>query len=494
MSFFMLMFCVSGILLNHRSLVKDVNVSRKYLPSRYEFQNWNGGLLRGTLNLDEDSMEDTVRHADSCHPLLLYGNGGIWLTDSKASFFKDFNEGLPTGADYRQIKNVIKIEKENRGKDPGNNFDGEESKDRTFAVSPFGLYRYGVHETWHEVKMPLEDDEKLTDIASHGDTLVVLSRSFAYVSLPPYKTFKRIQLDAPKDYDGKVTAFRTVWLLHSGELFGIIGKIAVDAIAIVLVILCMTGIVFWMRPKRKVLLQTSLHLHDRIGRYTIILTLLIALTGWCLRPPVMIALVLNKIPALPGTTLKSENPWNDKLRMVRYDESCHDWLLSTSEGFYSLNLSKTKNLGKATVKAITSAPPVSVMGLNVLQKDAKGRWLCGSFSGLFVWDRQQGIATDYFTNKPAPKKTGAPFGKKAIAGMSQDFSSPVVAEFYEGTNFAPQPLSMNQLPMSLWNVALEVHSGRIFIGSIATYIFIFVMGILALWCLWSGYRIRLKKK
>jgi hypothetical protein len=53
MSFFMLMFCLSGILLNHRSLIKDVDVSRKYLPSRYEFKNWNGGLLRGTLALDE---------------------------------------------------------------------------------------------------------------------------------------------------------------------------------------------------------------------------------------------------------------------------------------------------------------------------------------------------------------------------------------------------------------------------------------------------------
>ena len=299
---------------------------------------------------------------------------------------------------------------------------------------------------------------------------------------------KRIQLHAPKDYDGKVTAFRTIWLLHSGELFGMAGKLVVDAIAIVLVLLCITGIVFWLKPKRKMLLKTSLQLHDKIGRYTILLTLLIALTGWCLRPPVMIALALNKIPALPDTTLKSENPWNDKLRMVRYDESCHNWLLSTSEGFYSLNLEK------ATVKVISSAPPVSVMGLNVLEKDAKGRWLCGSFSGLFVWDRLHGTATDYFTGKPAPKKAGAPFGKKAIAGMSQDFSDPVVAEYYEGTNFAPQPSSMNQLPMSLWNVALEVHSGRIFIGTIATYIFIFVMGILAFWCLWSGYKIRLKKK
>ena len=265
------------------------------------------------------------------------------------------------------------------------------------------------------------------------------------------------------------------------------GKLIVDGIAFILVLLCITGIIFWLRPKRKVLLRLSLRLHDKIGRYTIVFTLLIALTGWCLRPPLMIALVLNKIPALPGTTLKSTNPWNDKLRMICYDDSCHDWLLSTSEGFYSLNLEK------ATVESLTSAPPVSVMGLNVLQKDEKGRWLCGSFSGMFVWDRVHGTATDYFTGKPASKQAGAPFGKKAIAGMSQDFEGPVIADYYEGASFVPQPTSMNRLPMSLWNVALEVHSGRFFIGSIATYIFIFVMGVLALWCLWSGYKIRLRR-
>lgn len=64
LSFFMLMFCVSGILLNHRSLIKDVNVSRKYLPSRYEFRNWNGGLLRGTLDIGKDLMVDSMRNVD----------------------------------------------------------------------------------------------------------------------------------------------------------------------------------------------------------------------------------------------------------------------------------------------------------------------------------------------------------------------------------------------------------------------------------------------
>lgn len=516
MIFFMLMFCVSGILLNHRSLIKDVNVSRKYLPSRYEFKDWNGGLLRGTLDLDKcssrDSLsltnvsDDSLANDDSVHHLLLYGNGGIWLTDSKASYFKDFNQGLPTGADYRQIRNVVKIEKEGVGK----GFGGDGNGDWIFAVSPFGLYRFGEHGAWHEVKVPLEEDEKLTDIASHGDTLLVLSRSYAYLALPPYSHFKRIQLPAPKDYDGKVTAFRTVWLLHSGELFGMVGKLIVDGIAVVLVLLCVTGFIFWLKPKRKLLLRSSLQWHDKIGRYTIVVTLLIALTGWCLRPPVMIALVLNKIPALPGTTLHSKNPWNDKLRMVRYDDNQGDWLLSTLEGFYSVDFEGEKDFEKnkevekdknakvvdgVKLEAIKNAPPVSVMGLNVLQKNAEGKWYCGSFSGLFVWDRAKGTAIDYYTKKPAPKKAGAPFGKKAIAGMSQDFSkSPVIAEYYEGANFTPQPTTLNQLPMSLWNVALEVHSGRIFIGSIATYVFIFVMGILAIWCLWSGYRIRLKKR
>lgn len=470
MAFFMLMFCLSGVLLNHRSLISHVDVSRKYLPSRYEFKNWNGGLLRGTLPID--SLQ-----------LLLYGNGGIWLTNSKASYFKDFNEGLPSGADFRQIRNVVKIAAKQSS--PNDSVDPREPDNIIFALSPFALYRYGLHGAWHEVRMPLAEDEKLTDVACHGDTLVVLSREFVYTSLPPYTSFSRLQLQAPSGYDGHVSLFRTIWLLHSGELFGTPGKLFVDCIALALVMLCLTGLVFWLRPKHKLLLKHSLFLHDRLGRYTIVLTMLIALTGWCLRPPVMIALVMGKTPAMPGTTLHSPNPWHDKLRMLSYDEACHDWLLSTSEGFYSMSLNG------GVVRKISSAPPVSVMGLNVLQKDKSGKWLCGSFSGLFVWDRRHATSIDYFTHKPAPKTSGPPFGKKAIAGMSQDFQVPVVAEYYEGTSFAPQPATMNHLPMSLWNVALEVHSGRLFIGSIATYVFIFVMGLLALWCLWSGYRVRM---
>lgn len=247
MTLFVLLFCVSGILLNHRSLIKNVNVSRKYLPGRYEYHNWNGGLLRGTTDIGHLPPSVSAGTADSCRHLLIYGSGGIWITDAKALSVRDFNEGLPEGADYRQIRNVVRIDK--NANDTNDN--AGDSGNAIFAVSPFALYRYGVHGAWHEIKMPLGEDELLTDVASHGDTLVVLSRSFVYTSLPPYTTFRRIEIREPEGYDGRATAFRAVWLLHSGELFGMAGRLVVDAIAIVLAVLCLTGVIFWLRPNAR---------------------------------------------------------------------------------------------------------------------------------------------------------------------------------------------------------------------------------------------------
>ena len=48
-AFFMLMFCLSGIVLNHRELVADINVGRDYLPDDYKYKDWNLGLFRGSV-------------------------------------------------------------------------------------------------------------------------------------------------------------------------------------------------------------------------------------------------------------------------------------------------------------------------------------------------------------------------------------------------------------------------------------------------------------
>lgn len=487
-SFFLLMFCLSGIILNHRRLFADVNVSRSLLPSRYHYHNWNGGLLRATVRTNLPQR----------HNIIIYGSSGMFSTDSIGSSFTDFNDGLPSGADYRQIRGIAAC--------------GKGESQELFAASPFALYRRHATTPWRQQPLPINDsDERLSDITTHGDTLVVMSRSFLYIATPPFHSFKKVQLPAPPHYRQHTTAFRTVWMLHSGELFGLPGRLFMDAVAIVIIILILTGIAFFLAKRRKKktvavrsMLKHSLHWHNRIGVSTIVLTLLLCATGWCLRPPMMIALALSDIPTPPLTTLRSDNPWHDRLRMVRHDDHNGDWLISTSEGFFSLGSS----IASPYATKAEGAPPVSVMGLNVWQTTDDCKWLCGSFSGMHVWDRRLHRSFDYFTHKPSPSTAGAPFGKKAISGFTSDIlphkprngvntqreAYGNAVDYYDGTSSIDQPERMSRLPMSLWNVALELHSGRLYIGSIATYIFVFVAGIAAVWCLWSGYRIRLRRK
>lgn len=472
--FFLLMFSVSGIILNHRQAVSDIDVSRSLLPGRYSYSKWNGGLLRGSVRYVSDHAAPSV---------LVYGNSGIWLTDSTGRSFADFNRGLPAGADNRQVRGMV------------------QTADSTlFAATIFDLYRYDAQSgKWLRVSLPRPDDEKLTDVATDGKTLVVAGRSNLYVSEPPFKSFRKVQIAAPADYVEKVTLFRTIWTLHSGALFGLPGRIFVDIIGVIFIFLSITGIICWLVPKhirRKALngvkARRSMHVfgfssrwHRHVGAATIVLTMAVVITGWCLRPPVLVLLALNKVPTMPGTTLHSDNPWNDKLRMVRFDESRGDWLLSTSEGFYALS-----SPDGIPVKQ-QQTPPVSVMGLNVMQPDGQGRWLCGSFSGMYVWDRGHGISLDYFTGQPVREVSGPPFGKRAVSGYSRDFGQvPVVVEYHDGTDVLEQPVELSHLPMSLWALALEIHNGRIYFGPLATYVFVFLAGLIFFWCLLSGWKMR----
>ena len=449
---FLVMFTVSGIILNHRGLFADIEISRKYLPSRYTYRDWNGGLVRGSIQAGQDS-------------LLLYGANGIWLYDQKSRQTKDFNAGLPAPADYRNIRRIA------------SRHDG-----RLIAAATTGVYILEDGK-WKEL---LTLPEKITDVETHGDSTVVMGRSSLFVDSGD-GVFREMQLRPSPDADGKVTLFKTVWNLHNGELFGTAGKIIVDLIGLLFVFLCITGIIIWLAKPGK-LKAKNIVWHNATGKYTIILTLLIAVTGFCLRPPLMIPLALTKTPAIPGTSLDTDNVWHDRLRAIRFDEAGGDWLISTSEGFFSL-----PELTSIPTR-LTGTPPVSVMGINVWEKDADGEWLCGSFSGMFRWNRENGTATDYFTGEAASDKPGPPIGKRAIAGFCTDAEGNVsIVDYYDGTDTVRQPDGFADLPMSLWNVALEVHSGRFYIGSVATYVFIFIFGAAIIWCLISGYKIRVRR-
>lgn len=459
LSFFLIMFCISGVLLNHAKSIRSINVDRRWMPTHYYFKKWDKGLMRGTVKWNGN--------------VLIYGTNGIWKTDSMGGNVEDFNEGFPKGEDWRNIRGMAIT-----------------SGNRLWAAGIYDLYQYYPLKGWKRCNIPLAPHERITDITTKGDTLVLLGRSRVYLSVPPYQCFAVQYLKAGDDADGKVSLFQTVWQLHSGEMWGLTGRLLIDAMAVLLIFLCLTGVVQILLPKsvvrkhRKRLVHL-LSLHTRWGRATIVALVFLTFTGWMLRPPMLVAIAHGKVPAIPFTHMDNTNPWYDNLRAIRYDWQAKEWLLYSDDGFYAL-----KNWNDIPRK-LRQQPPVSVMGINVFEQQNNGEWLIGSFSGLFKWNRYKHKITDEISGEIVDKMPKVPFSKSPIAGYSKDFArTTVVVDYHRGTEFPIMPSSMSTIPMALRQVCIEVHTGRIytFLGSLSI-LYISIIGIAIFWCLWTGWKL-----
>ena len=474
-TFFILMFAISGIILNHRKVFSGIDLSRALLPKHYEYENWDNGSVTGTFTLKDGS-------------LWMYGGIGVWETDPRGTSFKAHNEGLLRSADHLGIRALA-----------------ETVSGDVYALSPFALYKYDKRRSHWQVVDDLPKSEKYyTDLITRGDSLLLLSRSHLYLSEGAGKDFKEIRLSAPEGYNPKVSLFRVLWLLHSGELFGLPGQLVVDAVGVILIILCVTGIIITVRmlitKKRKrqglktdgAVTRKSLKLHNKLGSLFLVLLILVTFTGMFLRPPLMIAIIRSKVTPLPGTELSSDNPWHDKLRKIRFDHVRQDWLLSTSDGFFSLSSIDSRPV------PLPQAPPVSVMGINTWEQKEDGRWIAGSFSGLFEWNREDGSSFDLIEKKPYKRRQdGMPTFANAISGYSSDFAQGEVLFDYnrgarlvtDGSAFVEMPDSMRPGRISLWHTALELHVGRLYDGILGPVapMFVFLAGFLLLSIITTGY-------
>ncbi len=476
---FLLVFCVSGIILNHRSWFGGCDVSRGWLPSGYHIENFNNGVVKGTVPLKDGKV-------------VAFGYGGVWLTDSQGSRWKEMNAGFPEGVDHRNVRNLVM------------------AKDSSlWCATNYDVYRHDGTQ-WTLVSLP-KDGERLMDLTVSGDSsqVVALSRSAVYVIpvMGNYNKVERKELRAAKDFKPQEYVFRTIWKLHSGELFGIVGRLVVDAVALVIILLCITGIVLFLLPyhirrrkrvgdkegMKKAGKQMVWHQrwHNRIGRYTVILTLLLTLTGTCLRPPLMIPFVLMKTAPVNYT----DNVWNDRLRALRWDAQSDEWLVSTADGFLRVDSTFAQ-----TPRMIDKekAPTVSPMGANVFRQQADGKWLIGSFSGMSIWDAKSGESVDYFTGKSPQRSFGSIVAGGLVSGYSEDFGKPLVFDYSQGANrtWVAMPEEMAKVPLSLWNFALELHVGRCYaplLGPLSE-LFVFIWGLLSTLVLLSGYIILKRQK
>ncbi len=528
LSVFMLVFCVSGIILNHREAFSGCEVSRKWLPASYHIKNFNNGVVKGTV------VKKSAAHSlssENCDSVLAYGCAGVFLTDSRLSTWQDFNAGLPESIDERNVRHVVKAK------------DGS-----LWCAALRDVYRYDENShRWKKVELP-GNEERIMDVALAKDsmTVVALTRSRVFTIVPfvqygeiikigkssseTYRVESKI-IPAPKKYEPNTTLFKLVWHLHSGEFFGLPGKLVVDAIALVLIVLSITGILLFILPygiRRAKKLAAKARMkrlgkqfawnmkwHNKIGYVTIVLTLWIAITGMCLRPPLMVPLVLSKLPQAVG---EDGNVWQDKLRAIRWDAVQGDWLVSTSEGFLRVD----EDFSQAPkMLPDDECPKLSPMGVTVWESDGKGAWIVGSFRGIYRWNpvnHSLNQILDYFTGKPSVETSMIPISDNLVCGYSEDFlgGKPLVFDFAKGVedakgqavalcNDEPKTSrneeSMSDLicetaPMSLWNVALELHVGRCyspFLGPLSD-LFVFLSGLLITLVLLSGYIISHRRR
>lgn len=528
LSVFMLVFCVSGIILNHREVFSGCEVSRKWLPASYHIKNFNNGVVKGTV------VKKSAGHSlssENCDSVLAYGCAGVFLADSRLSTWQDFNAGLPESIDERNVRHVVKAK------------DGS-----LWCAALRDVYRYDENShRWKKVELP-GNEERIMDVALAKDsmTVVALTRSRVFTIVPfvqygeivkigkssseTYRVESKI-IPAPKKYEPKTTLFKLVWHLHSGEFFGLPGKLVVDAIALVLIVLSITGILLFILPygiRRAKKLAAKARMkrlgkqfawnmkwHNKIGYVTIVLTLWIAITGMCLRPPLMVPLVLSKLPQAVG---EDGNVWQDKLRAIRWDAVQGDWLVSTSEGFLRVD----EDFSQAPkMLPDDECPKLSPMGVTVWESDGKGGWIVGSFRGIYCWNpvnHSLNQILDYFTGKPSEETSMIPISDNLVCGYSEDFlgGKPLVFDFAKGVedakgqavalcNDEPKTSrneeSMSDLicetaPMSLWNVALELHVGRCyspFLGPLSD-LFVFLSGLLITLVLLSGYIISHRRR
>lgn len=469
---FVLIFALSGIVLNHRQSFSGINVNRNLLPESYRYQQWNNAAIKGSCKVNQDS-------------LFIYGNTGIWLTDSSFNHIIDFNQGFPKGIDNRKIHKVFLYKKQ------------------LVAGTLFGLFIYNPQEnSWQSIqKLPFE----IMDINAKGDSLLVLTRSALYITTDLID-FEEVVVPAPLAYNNKVGLFKTLWVIHSGEIYGRIGRLFVDLIALVFIFLSITGLIYFLAPgwiKRKKKQQKavkslvkvnrfSLKWHNRLGYALAAFLILTTVTGMFLRPPLLIAIFYKDVSKIPFTELDTPNAWFDKLRRVIYDENKERYIFATIDGIYFVD-----SFFEGPLVPAKNQPPISVMGVNVFEQPQPGQILVGSFEGLFLWDEQSGQVYDYIEQRqyvPVIRR-GAPIGTHMVAGFSSDFvNGPVIfdyntgAETLSGKPFVAMPDELKNQPMSLWNLALEFHTMRIFAVLIGSFYILLIplSGLMILFVLFSG--------
>ena len=195
-SILLMYYSITGIFMNHRAFFSRVDVPRTILPTDFQYHNWNNGALKGNVIINSDSI-------------WVFGNIGVWQTDSTFKQYSSVNAGFPKGMDNRKV------------------FDVHRSEDGClYAATQFGLFAYNKElAQWQPFQLNV-DITKFVAVESIGDTVYAINRSYLFKGKSEGcdTKFDKIELKAPSIYQNELSLFETIWQMHSGEILGLPGR------------------------------------------------------------------------------------------------------------------------------------------------------------------------------------------------------------------------------------------------------------------------------
>jgi hypothetical protein len=206
--------------------------------------------------------------------------------------------------------------------------------------------------------------------------------------------------------------------------------------------------------------------HLKLGVWSAAVLLVIGLTGFFMRPP-MLMLLAGDVSAgwYPGPL--DPNPWHRKINNALYDPDRDRLLIQADDGVWQGSADPGEHFTKVRLPA-----PIFIMGATVFDSQPDQTYLIGSFSGIFRVEPDEGRTRNLLTQQKAPLKSRMRPADKMVTGhFSKPDGSAYVTTHHLGlldargvmTTVFAMPLTVRaDYRMPLWNYLFEIHNGRFF--------------------------------
>ncbi|KAA3617081.1 MAG: PepSY domain-containing protein [Calditrichaeota bacterium] len=468
---FLMWMSLSGVLLNHPELIADLTVPQFLTPKQYKVKNWNRSSLTELQFLESDS-----NIAIGC------GKLGVWKTTDGGFSFVSMSDGLPAEALYRKTRDI---------------FVWEGDSTLIFAGTHHGLYVCNFeNEKWRNLKLDGLNPE-IKKIVSAKNELLVFTESEAYKASFPARElqFQKVKLKRDKEAENTVSLIRLFFHLHSGEIWGLPGKLLFDIVGIILFFLSISAFYSWYYPwkrkrdKKGVIVNVPIvkkafkwffKYHLKLGIWSAVILFIMGVTGFFMRPPMLAVIAEGSIPIswYPGTI--SDNPWDEKIKNALYDSDKDQLIVEATDGFWvgAADLNSTFENKEMNV-------PVFVMGTTVFEPIDSTGILTGSFNGLFRWDKETDKSVDLIEGKDPKTISSIKPAELMVTGF---FSTPQLEKFITTHEQGLLPLNQAEgdgrfkmsatirenYSMPLWNWLFEIHNGRFFKDTIGAFYILLV--------------------